>query len=41
VLSEIDSARAAIAANYLDSWYGDLTDRARVARMYAPQVTPA
>jgi hypothetical protein len=25
----------------LDSWYGDLTDRERVARMYAPQVTPA
>ena len=25
----------------LDSWYGDLTDAERVARMYAPQVTPA
>ena len=25
----------------LDSWYGDLDDRERVARMYAPQVTPA
>jgi hypothetical protein len=25
----------------LDSWYGDLNDRERVARMYAPQVTPA
>ncbi len=24
----------------LDSWYGDLTDAQRVARMYAPQVTP-
>jgi hypothetical protein len=24
----------------LDSWYTDLTDRERVARMYAPQVTP-
>jgi hypothetical protein len=24
----------------LDSWYQDLTDRERVARMYAPQVTP-
>jgi hypothetical protein len=24
----------------LDSWYGDLSDRERVARMYAPQVTP-
>ena len=24
----------------LDSWYGDLNDRERVARMYAPQVTP-
>ena len=25
----------------LDSWYGVLSDRNRVARMYAPQVTPA
>jgi hypothetical protein len=25
----------------LDSWYGDLSQRERVARMYAPQVTPA
>jgi hypothetical protein len=25
----------------LDSWYGDLTPRERVARMYAPQVSPA
>ncbi len=25
----------------LDSWYDDLTDRERVARMYAPQITPA
>jgi dye decolorizing peroxidase len=25
----------------LDSWYGDLSERERVARMYAPQVTPA
>ena len=25
----------------LDSWYSDLGDRERVARMYAPQVTPA
>ena len=24
----------------LDSWYGDLNERERVARMYAPQVTP-
>jgi hypothetical protein len=24
----------------LDSWYGDLTERQRIARMYAPQVTP-
>jgi len=24
----------------LDSWYGDLNDKQRVARMYAPQVTP-
>ncbi|MGH2889620.1 MAG: DUF7405 family protein, partial [Solirubrobacteraceae bacterium] len=24
----------------LDSWYGDLSERERVARMYAPQVTP-
>jgi hypothetical protein len=24
----------------LDSWYGNLSDRERVARMYAPQVTP-
>jgi hypothetical protein len=24
----------------LDSWYGELSDRERVARMYAPQVTP-
>jgi len=25
----------------LDSWYGELSERERVARMYAPQVTPA
>lgn len=25
----------------LDSWYRDLSDRERVARMYAPQLTPA
>ncbi len=25
----------------LESWYGDLSERERVARMYAPQVTPA
>jgi hypothetical protein len=25
----------------LDSWYGQLSERERVARMYAPQVTPA
>ncbi len=25
----------------LDSWYGQLTERERVARMYAPEVTPA
>jgi hypothetical protein len=25
----------------LESWYGDLSERDRVARMYAPQVTPA
>ena len=25
----------------LDSWYRDLNTRARVARMYAPQVSPA
>lgn len=25
----------------LDSWYSELSDRERVARMYAPQVTPA
>ncbi|HEX4034851.1 MAG TPA: hypothetical protein VHX66_10440 [Solirubrobacteraceae bacterium] len=25
----------------LDSWYEDLTERERVARMYAPQLTPA
>jgi hypothetical protein len=24
----------------LDSWYGDLSEKERVARMYAPQVTP-
>jgi hypothetical protein len=24
----------------LDSWYGELTERERVARMYGPQVTP-
>jgi hypothetical protein len=24
----------------LDSWYGDLSHRERIARMYAPQVTP-
>ncbi len=24
----------------LDSWYGELSDRERVARMYAPQITP-
>ena len=24
----------------LDSWYDDLSDRERIARMYAPQVTP-
>jgi hypothetical protein len=25
----------------LDSWYGDLSERERVARMYSPQTTPA
>lgn len=25
----------------LDSWYGQLSERERIARMYAPQVTPA
>lgn len=25
----------------LDSWYGELTERERVARMYSPQTTPA
>lgn len=25
----------------LDTWYGQLSERERIARMYAPQVTPA